>query len=49
VGIVKKAGNTLFFCEAEVFDIQGLERKLIATATAIMVAVDIPLATDSES
>lgn len=44
VGRVKKAGNLLYFCEAEVFDLNGLDRKLIATATAIMVAVDIPLA-----
>lgn len=45
IGIVKKAGNTLFFCEAEVYDVNGLDRKLIATANAIMVAVDIPLST----
>lgn len=47
VGRVKKAGNLLFFCEAEVYDVNGLERKLIATATAIMVAVDIPLSATS--
>jgi uncharacterized protein (TIGR00369 family) len=49
IGRVKKAGNLLYFCEAEVFDVDGLERKLIATATAIMVAVDIPLSHEAVS
>jgi uncharacterized protein (TIGR00369 family) len=44
VGRVKKAGNLMIFCEADVFDILEGEQKLVATATAIMVAVDIPLA-----
>jgi uncharacterized protein (TIGR00369 family) len=42
-GTVKKAGNLLFFCEAEVYDMLEEGEKLVATATAIMVAVDIPL------
>lgn len=42
-GRVKKAGKMLYFCEAEVFDIIDGVESLIATATAIMVAVDIPL------
>lgn len=42
-GTVKKSGNLLYFCEAEVFDILDGTERLIATATAIMVAVDIPL------
>jgi uncharacterized protein (TIGR00369 family) len=44
IGKVTKAGLLIFFCECEVFDIvEGEEDKLIAKATAIMVAVDIPL------
>ncbi len=46
VGKVRKAGNLLFFCDAEVWDILPEGEKLVAMATAIMVAVDIPLATD---
>ncbi len=47
-GTVKKAGNLLFFCEAEVFDVLNGDEKLVATATAIMVAVDIPLSNSSK-
>jgi uncharacterized protein (TIGR00369 family) len=48
-GRVKKAGKLLFFCEAEVFDILEDGEKLVATATAIMVAVDIPLSKDAST
>ena len=43
VGEVVKGGNLLFFCEAKIYDVLEDQEKLIATATAIMVAVDIPL------
>ncbi|MBS3914760.1 MAG: PaaI family thioesterase [Bacteroidetes bacterium] len=43
-GRVRKAGNLMFFCDADVFDITEEGERLVATATAIMVAVDIPLA-----
>jgi uncharacterized protein (TIGR00369 family) len=42
-GRVIKGGNLLYFCEAEIFDLLPGEEKLIASATAIMIAVDIPL------
>lgn len=50
IGTVKKSGNLIFFCEAEVYDMLPDGKKLIATASAIMVAVDIPLrkAADTE-
>lgn len=48
-GKVVKAGNLLFFCEADVYDVDGDEMRLIARATAIMVAVDIPLAHELKS
>jgi uncharacterized protein (TIGR00369 family) len=41
---VKKAGKFLIFCEAEVFDDRGEDEPLlVATCTAIMAAVDIPV------
>ncbi len=43
IGKVKKGGNLLYFCEAEIFDVLPEGNRLIASATAIMVAVDIPL------
>jgi uncharacterized protein (TIGR00369 family) len=44
VGKVKKAGKFLLFCEAEVYDDRGeSEPVLVATCTAIMAAVDIPV------
>lgn len=43
VGKVVKGGNLLFFCEAQIFDCLDEGDKLIATATAIMVGVDIPV------
>jgi uncharacterized protein (TIGR00369 family) len=47
-GKVVKGGNLLFFCEAQIFDCFPDGDKLIATATALMVAVDIPLKDVSE-
>ena len=43
VGKVIKGGNLLYFCEAEVFDQLETGEKLVATATAIMIAVDTPI------
>lgn len=43
VGQVVKAGNLMVFCEAKIYDLLETGEKLVATATAIMVAVDIPL------
>ncbi len=44
IGRVRKAGNTLLFCEGELYDVQpDGEDRLVATATSLMIAVDIPL------
>ena len=43
-GKVKKSGNFLVFCEGEVYDIfEDGSRKLVATCSSIMCAVDIPI------
>jgi len=43
-GRVKKSGNFLVFCEGEVYDIfEDGSRKLVATCSSIMCAVDIPI------
>ena len=43
-GKVKKSGNFLMFCEGELFDIfEDGSRKLVATCSSIMCAVDIPV------
>ncbi len=42
-GSVVKSGNLLYFCEGKVFDCLDEGEKLVATATALMVAVDIPI------
>jgi uncharacterized protein (TIGR00369 family) len=49
-GQVVKAGNFLVFCEGRVYDVDpdGTER-LVATCTAIMCAVDVPLREPSEN
>lgn len=36
-GQVVKPGRTIFFCEGEVFSINGEEQKLVATMTATMI------------
>jgi uncharacterized protein (TIGR00369 family) len=43
-GKVRKSGNFLVFCEGEVYDLfEDGSRKLVATCTSIMAAVDIPV------
>ena len=43
-GKVKKSGTFLVFCEGEVYDIfEDGSRKLVATCSSIMCAVDIPI------
>jgi uncharacterized protein (TIGR00369 family) len=39
---VQKAGNILFYCISEVFEVYEGEEKLIASATATMCKIDIP-------
>ena len=44
VGRVVKSGNLLVFCEGEVYDLLADgSRKIVATCTSIMAAVDIPV------
>ncbi|MEK0421157.1 MAG: PaaI family thioesterase [Bacteroidetes bacterium] len=44
IGRVVKSGNFLVFCEGEVFDmLEDGSKKLVATCTSIMAAVDIPV------
>lgn len=43
IGKVIKGGNLLYFCEAQIIDCLPEGDKIVATATAIMVAVDIPV------
>lgn len=44
IGRVRKAGQTLLFCEGELYDVQpDGEDRLVGTATSLMIAVDIPL------
>lgn len=44
VGRVVKSGNFLVFCEGDVWDLlEDGSKKLVATCTSIMAAVDIPV------